>query len=124
MTQAIFQRVIFAILIVLAVLWYWQARTTGTAVASVNGIYANECCGELSLQNGKIVSAKTRVPFRLKNMKFGLTAYPDARLEIHGTEVVFLPNSENKGLIFSKDGSAFTICGDARCDREYIFRRR
>jgi hypothetical protein len=124
MNQPLFQRVAIAISILLAALWYWHVRTQEPAVASVNGIYANECCGELLLQNGKIVSAKATVPFRLENMKFGLIAYPEARLEIRGAEVVLLPENEDAGLRFTKDGSAFSICGDARCDQEYVFRRR
>lgn len=124
MTTQALQRATLTAFVVLAGSWYWYARSHAPAVSTVNGVYANACCNNLVLQNGVIVAGKDRVPFRLENMKFGLTAYPSKRLEVHGTEIVAVATAENAGVPFDKGGRALTLCGNLRCDREYLFTRR
>jgi hypothetical protein len=123
MTQSTIQRLAFAISIMLVVAWYWNARSRAPSVASVNGTYANACCSELKLQDGMIVAGQTRVPFRLEYMKFGLTAYSSKRLEVDGTRVLARPSADESALLFGKGGKTVTVCGDARCDQEYVFTR-
>ena len=69
------------------------------------------------------IAGKVQVSFKLENMKFGLTAYPSKRLEVHGTQVVVRTTAEEDGVLFDKGGTALTLCGDLRCDREYVFTR-
>jgi hypothetical protein len=123
MTQSTIQRLVFAISTMLVVAWYWNARSRAQLVASVNGTYANVCCNDLKLQDGMIVVGQTRVPFRLENMKFGLTAYSSKRLEVDGTRVLARLSDEESALLFGKGGKTVAVCGDARCDQEYVFRR-
>ena len=124
MTTQTLQRATLTAFLLLAGAWYWYARSHAPAVSSVNGVYANACCKNLVLQNGVIVAGKDRVPFKLENMKFGLTAYPSKRVEVHGTEIVAVANADDAGVPFGKAGKTLTLCANPRCDREYLFRRR
>ena len=123
MTPSAFQRATLAVVILVAGAWYWYVRSHAPAVASVNGVYTNACCSDLVLQDGVIIAGKVQVSFKLENMKFGLTAYPSKQLEVHGTQVVVRTTAEEDGVLFDKGGTALTLCGDLRCDREYVFTR-
>ena len=124
MTTQALQRATLAAIVLLAGSWYWYVRSHAPAVASVNGVYTNACCNNLVLQDGVIVAGEDRVPFRLENMKFGLTAYPSKRLEVHGTQIVVGASANDGGVPFGKGGKALTLCGNPRCDRDYLFTRR
>lgn len=123
MTPPAFQRATLAVVVLVAGAWYWYVRSHAPAVASVNGVYRNACCSDLVLQDGVIIAGKVQVPFKLESMKFGLTAYPSKRLEVHGTQVVVGMTAEEDGVLFDKGATALTLCGDLRCDREYVFTR-
>ena len=124
MTPSAFQRATLAVVILVAGAWYWYVRSHAPAVASVNGVYTNACCSDLVLQDGVIIAGKVQVSFKLENMKFGLTAYPSKRLEVHGTQIVVGASANDGGVPFGKGGKALTLCGNPRCDREYLFTRR
>ena len=124
MTKPAFQRPALAVFIIVVGLWYWYARAHVPSVASVNGIYANPCCSDITLRDGVIISGGDKVAFRLENMKFGLTVYPTARLEVNGTEIVVRPSAEQEALSLDKGGTALSVCGDRLCNRTYVFTRR
>ena len=68
-------------------IWYVYARTHVPAASTVNGVYSNPCCDSLILHDGVIAVGKSRVPFDLENMKFGLTAFPTQRILIRAGRV-------------------------------------
>ena len=113
-----------AIFILIAGTWYWYRRSHVPAVASVNGVYRNPCCGDVVLQDGVIITGKVRVPFKLENMKFGLTAYTDKELRVQGTQVVVRTSEEEGNVSFNKEGTVFVLCGPSPCHPEYLFKRR
>lgn len=123
MTQSVFQRAALAVFILFVVSWYAYARSHAPTVKSVNGVYSNACCGEVLLQNGVIIAGKTRVPFKLEEMKFGLTGYASKRLVIYGSQLVVPPGADEGVLTFNSSGTTFTVCGSPSCDREYVFTR-
>ena len=104
--------------------WYCYARSQVPDLATVNGIFSNDCCGEIVLRNGVIITNGDHVRFKLENMKFGLTAYTEKRLEVHGSEIVSTENKEENLLSFENDGKALTLCGDRLCRTTYFFVRR
>ena len=124
MTRDTFQRAGLSLFLLLVGSWYAYARLQKPPLASVNGIYVSSCCGEISLQDGVFIAGKVQVPFALENMKYGLTAFPRDRLEVHGSKVVVLFDENDSEFSLNPSGRTLTLCGDARCDREYVFKRR
>ena len=124
MTYFSFKNAGLVAFILVALSWYGYKRTHTPPFALVNGTFSNACCGDLTLKDGFIEVGKTKVPFHLENMKFGLTAYPTHRLEIHGAEVAILSATDDGGISFSGDGSVLTLCGDTLCRKVYRFQRQ
>jgi hypothetical protein len=110
---------------IVGLVWYGYARSHTPAVSSVNGIYGNACCGDLTLRDGVIIAGNAHVPFKLEDMKFGLTAYPTKRLQVSGSNVVVITDAEDEtpSLSFDKSAKTLTICGDRLCKRAYAFSR-
>ena len=117
------QQLALAALIVAAGGWYWSARSSQPALQAVNGTYQNPCCATVQLRDGFLISGTTRVSFRLENMKFGLTAYPATPVEVSGGQVTARRNASTEAILFSDDGTAFTLCDAGGCVNEYLFTR-
>ena len=63
---------------------------------AVNGTYYNRCCGNIVLRNGSLFYKGSRYSYKLKNMKFGLTAYVPGDL----TERGIRPSADDTSLRF------------------------
>lgn len=124
MTKANLGRGSIAVVLLVCVTWYWYVRSHAPTVGSVNGTYANACCKDLALRDGIIIAGDARIPFRLADMKFGLTAFPTRRLEVHAAQVVVVPGAEEGPLAFNRSRTAFSVCADAICKNEFTFVRR
>jgi len=77
----------------------------------------------VQLKNGIIIADGVRVPFRLANMKFGLTAYPARSIEVIDRRIVVGSEADSSGIGFDEDHVAFTLCGAPHCAKEYRFTR-
>lgn len=124
MTSLDLRRFSLLVGILVALLWYFNARAHQPAAASVNGVYTNACCGSLMLRDGVIVVGTARVPFDLESMKFGLTAYPSQRVFVQGGQVKALPDPDPAPLSFEQNGMLLIVCEDRLCNRRYAFKRR
>lgn len=114
------------VVILFVLLGYATVRSHAPSLSVVNGVYRNSCCSDLTISDGVISTGQMQVPFALRSMKFGLTAYPSKRIEVQGNDVLAFPlvDDEIPALIFTAGGTAVTVCGDRRCNREYVFTRR
>ena len=111
-------------LIAVAATWFWYIRSHTPALTSVNGVYANPCCNDITLKDGVLYTGTAQVPFELKNMKFGLTIYPAKRLEVNGTHVDVRANSQSEALLVDPGEGTITVCGARLCGKTYAFERR
>lgn len=119
------QRVILAILIVLALGWFAYVRTHQPRPASVNGIYRNSCCEPITLKDGVLITANFRVPFELRLMKYGLDTDMNRDVEVRSGKLALSAPTDSGGFLFSDDGRAFTLCdGTCGAGHEFQFRRR
>lgn len=124
MTALEYRRIALPVLILIGLAWYASTRAHVPAASSVNGVYSNPCCGNLTLRDGKVIIEGAQVPFDLENMKFGLTGYPTQRVEVRGSRVEAHPDADPGPLMFTDNGKIVTLCGDRLCNREYAFKRQ
>lgn len=124
MTALEYRRIALPALMLIALAWYCSTRAHVPAVSSVNGVYSNPCCGNLTLRDGNVLVGGVQVPFELENMKFGLTGFPTQQIEVCGGRVKARPDTDPGPLIFANNGKVMTVCGDRLCKREYAFKRQ
>lgn len=118
------QRIILAVLIVLALGWFAYVRTNQPRPASVNGIYRNSCCEPITLKDGVLITTDFRVPFKLRLMKYGLDTDMNRNVEVRSGKLVLSAPTDSGGFLFSNDGHAFTLCdGTCGAGHEFRFRR-
>jgi hypothetical protein len=84
-----------------AVFFFVYAKITAPNANVVNGIYYNECCGDVILRDGKLLYKSTFYKYDLENMKFGLTAFVPGKFTEQGIES---SPDETAFLFDSKDG--------------------
>ncbi|WP_233244939.1 hypothetical protein [Caulobacter sp. HMWF009] len=123
MPKSVFNRAVLAIFLAVVAGWFWYVRSHAPDAASINGTYANPCCNDITIRDGVIYSDNSQTPFKLENMKFGLTVFPSETLQVDGGHVQARPASDQM-LLVKEDGRAITICGDQLCRKSYMFERR
>ena len=90
-----------AVILLLIVLgWVIYTEITRPNVDSVNGVYRNECCGDIILRDGHISYRGDSLTFHLANMKFGLTGFTNGRFTRNG----ITESDEETMLLFSGEG--------------------
>jgi hypothetical protein len=119
-----FHRAGLAVFLLIVLAWYALTRSLVPAASMVNGTYSNPCCDNFILRDGVIIVGKTRVPFELKNMKFGLTAYPRQQVLVEAHRVEIRDEADPGALLFSEKGTVLTVCGDRLCNQTFRFKRR
>jgi hypothetical protein len=115
-------RILFASMILIVGL-FWFTRQPPPPVATVNGRYSNPCCQPILIKDGLFVVGAARVPFTLRDMKFGLEATPTRNITVDRDEVQVAATDDAHRIyiLFDDDHHGFTLLGPSR--REIHFRR-
>jgi hypothetical protein len=53
---------------------------------AVNGVYRNECCKDIVIEDDHLSYGDSSFGFDLENMKFGLTGYVDGKFTVAGIQ--------------------------------------
>lgn len=91
--------------------------------SEVEGTYSNPCCTPVRFSGGAIWFGSQRVPVKLANMKFGLVAETDRKIEVSGRQVIAIASTNPYGemLGFDDDRQGFNLSDG---QEEYHFTRQ
>ena len=86
-------------------IFFVTTRSRAPDVKSVYGTYHNDCCRDIVISGSSISYGTSSAPFRLSDMKFGLTGYVKGRF----TRVGVSPAGEETSISFSGDAEKRTM---------------
>jgi hypothetical protein len=93
------------ILIGLVCGFFIYTRMNAPKQNSVDGVYRNECCSDIVIQNGRIAQGNTVLHLKLLNMKFGLIGYVDGQFTGQGVKA----SQEPTAIAFSNESGKRTL---------------
>ena len=106
-------------LILVAAILFTYTRIAAPDQGAVNGVYFNQCCGDIALRDGSLSYKGASYKYNLTKMKFGLTAYVQGILPENDIE----PSLDKTAFIFfsekGKSNFKTTIRG-----RDYLFLKK
>lgn len=105
------------LLATLATLFYFYTRSNQPATGIVNGVYHNECCVNITIDNQHIYQNGKSSTIKLRNMKFGLTGYVGGQFTKDGLQ----DSNEETAIAFQKEGNRWVL--SVPIDRhDHVFR--
>jgi hypothetical protein len=104
---------------IFAAVFFGYTRVNRPDISLVNGVYVNACCSNIIISGGSIRYNRTQYAYRLLRMKFGLTAYIDAKLRNSG----MVRSNEPYAISFNEQGHSIVSLSVAVDGNEYTFRR-
>ena len=102
---------------------FFLTRPPTPSVTSVDGTYVNSCCAPIRLSKGVLIAGKIRLPFKLRDMKYGLEAVTNREVQVgvdNSILSVQAPNMPESVILFDQDRRGFVLPRGR--DAEFDFR--